>query len=129
MSKKAFSSDSSLPFSEVVISNGMAYVSGQIGFDKNDQLVDGGIESQTHATFENLKTVLSQAGLGLKDVVRAGCYLVNKEDLPAFNKVYSENFISDKPARSTVFVAGLPIEGSIVEIDVIADASDNNLTP
>lgn len=122
MSKKTFSSDPSLPFSEAVISGGMAYVSGQIGFDKDDKLVEG-IEAQTHATFENIKSVLEKAGLGLEDVVRAGCYLVSRGDLDAFNKIYSEYFTSEKPARSTIFVAGLPIEGSIVEIDVVANTS------
>jgi 2-iminobutanoate/2-iminopropanoate deaminase len=120
MSKQAITSDKSLPFSEVVIANGMAYVSGQIGFNREGELVDGGIEAQTRATFENLKTVLAKANLGLEDVVRSGCYLVNREDLTTFNKIYAEYFTSDKPARSTVFVAGLPIKRSIVEIDVVA---------
>lgn len=120
MSKKAFSSDPTLPFSEIVVAGGLAYAAGQIGFDSEGKLVEGGIEFQTRATIENLKTVLLIAGLGLEDVVRTGCYLVNREDLATFNKVYAEYFTSDKPARSTIFVVGLPVEGSIVEIDAVA---------
>ena len=120
MSKQAFSSDPSLPFSEIVVANGLAYASGQIGFDSEGKLVEGGIEAQTRATFENLKGVLRMADLGLGDVIRTGCYLVNREDLATFNKVYAEYFTSDKPARSTIFVKGLPIERSIVEIDAVA---------
>lgn len=120
MSKKVFSSDPSLPFSEIIVANGLAYAAGQIGFDGEGKLVEGGIEEQTRATIENLKAVLQKADLRLEDVIRTGCYLVNREDLATFNKIYVEYFKTDKPARSTIFVKGLPIEGSIVEIDAVA---------
>jgi 2-iminobutanoate/2-iminopropanoate deaminase len=125
MSKKAITSDPSLPFSEIVISNGVAYVSGQVSIDDNAKLIGGGIEEQTKITLENLKTVLEKAGLGMENVVRTGCYLLNREDLPGFAKVYSQYFTSEKPARSTIFISSLPIEGTIVEIDAVADASDS----
>lgn len=120
MNKKVFTSDPSLPFSEVVISNGVAYVSGQVSIDEKAKLIEGGIEEQTRVTLENLKAVLQKAGLSLENVVRTGCYLVSKEDLPGFVKVYNQYFTGDKPARSTIFISSLPIDGTIVEIDCIA---------
>jgi 2-iminobutanoate/2-iminopropanoate deaminase len=120
VNKKVFTSDPSLPFSEVVIANGVAYVSGQVSIDENAKLIEGGIEEQTKVTLDNLKTVLQKAGLGLENVIRTGCYLLNREDLPGFAKVYSQYFTSDKPARSTIFISSLPIEGTIVEIDCVA---------
>lgn len=122
MNKKVVTSNPELPFSEAVISNGMAYISGQVSIDENAKLIEGGIEEQTKLTLENLKTVLEKAGLNLGDVVRTGCYLLNREDLPGFAKTYSQYFTSDKPARSTIFVSSLPIEGTIVEIDAVAVA-------
>jgi len=122
MSKKTFGTDPVVPLSDIVVANGLAYTSGQIGFDDKMHLVAGGIKEQTHATFENLKNVLQKAGLNLEDVVRCGCYLVNREDLGEFNKIYSEYFTKDKPARSTIFISGLPVPGSIVEIDAVAEA-------
>jgi len=123
MSKRVVTSDPSLPFSEIVISGGLAYVSGQVSIDENAKLIEGGIEEQTKVTIENLKAVLAKAGLGLGDVVRTGCYLLRREDLPGFAKVYAQYFTSEKPARSTIFVSSLPIEGTIVEIDAVVDAS------
>ena len=120
MTKKIITSDPSLPFSEVVISNGVAYISGQVSIDEKANLIEGGIEEQTKVSLENLKIVLAKAGLGLDNVVRTGCYLLNREDLPGFAKVYGEYFTGDKPARSTIFVSSLPIEGTIVEIDAVA---------
>lgn len=130
MSKETITSDPSLPFSEIVISSGLAFVSGQVSIDENAKLIEGGIEEQTKVTIENLKAVLAKAGLELDDVVMTGCYLLNREDLSGFGKIYSQYFTSEKPARSTIFVSSLPIEGTIVEIDAIADASDiNRFTP
>ena len=120
MNKKAISTDSALPFSEIVIAGGMAYVSGQVSIDKNAKLIEGGIEEQTKVTLENLKTALEKVGLSLDNVVRTGCYLLNRGDLPGFAKVYAQYFTKDKPARSTIFVSSLPIEGTIVEIDAVA---------
>jgi 2-iminobutanoate/2-iminopropanoate deaminase len=120
MNKRVVTSDPSLPFSEVVISNGMAYVSGQVSIDSEANLVEGGIEEQTKVTLENLKTVLEKAGLGLENVVRTGCYLLSRKDLAGFAEVYGQYFTSEKPARSTVFISSLPIEGTIVEIDCVA---------
>lgn len=122
MKKKAITSDSSLPFSEVVTINGMAYVSGQVSIDAKAKLIDGDIEAQAKVTLENLKVVLGKVGLSLEDVVRTGCYLINKEDLSGFNKVYDQYFTSEKPARSTIIISSLPIEGTIVEIDAVAAA-------
>jgi 2-iminobutanoate/2-iminopropanoate deaminase len=86
MNKRAITSDPSLPFSEVVISNGLAFVSGQVSIDDNAKLIDGGIEEQTKVTFDNLKNALQKAGLGLEHIVRTNCYLTNREDLAGFNK-------------------------------------------
>jgi len=120
MNKKVITPDASLPFSEIVISNNTAYVSGQVSIDDKANLVEGDIEAQTKVTLENLKKVLENAGLGLENVVRTGCYLLNRKDLPGFGKVYAEYFTKDKPARSTIFISSLPIEGTIVEIDAVA---------
>ena len=122
MNKKTFGADPVAPLSDIVVAGGLAYTSGQIGFDDEMNLIEGGIEEQTHATFKNLKNVLAKAGLSLEDVLRCGCYLVNREDLASFNKIYAEYFTGDKPARSTIFISSLPVEGSIVEIDAVAAA-------
>ncbi len=118
MSKQVFTGDHPLPFSDLIIQNGTAYVAGQVGFDKDDKLADN-IEDQTRQTLENLKKLLAKGGLGLENVVKVGVYLVNKEDFADFNKVYSEYFKNDKPVRTTIF-CGLAKPEFLVEIDAIA---------
>jgi len=50
MNKKVITTDPSLPFSEIVISNGMAFVSGQVSIDASAKLIEGDIETQTKVT-------------------------------------------------------------------------------
>lgn len=118
MSKQVFASDAPLPFSNLIMQNGTAYVAGQVGFDSQDKLADN-IEDQTRQTIENLKNVLEKAGLSLENVVKVGAYLPNKDDFAGFNKIYADYFKKDKPVRTTIF-AGLAKEDFLVEIDAIA---------
>ena len=48
-------------------------------------------------------------------------FLKDIKDFAAMNKVYSEFFKTDCPARSAVQIAALPKDG-LVEIEVIAEA-------
>ena len=68
---------------------------------------------------ENIRELLSLAGCTLEDVVKATVWLVNAEDLPEFNRVYSEYMSGSPPARSAV-CSKLVIPGALVEIEVIA---------
>lgn len=119
MSKKVFVSSTPLPFSDMVIQNSRAYVAGQVGFDKEEQLADN-IQDQTQAAIENLKEVLERGGLGLENVVMIGAYLVNKQDFAGFNEIYAKYFKEDKPVRTTIF-CGLARDDFLVEIDAIAE--------
>ena len=61
---------------------------------KNDstELVDGGIEAQTHQVMKNLLEVLDAAGSSLEKVIFARVYLVNFGDFDKMNSVYASYF-------------------------------------
>lgn len=108
------------PYSQAVVAGGFVFASGQIPIDpKTGDLVGGTIEQSTEKVFDNLEAVLRGAGLSLADVVRTTVYLAKGDDFAAMNRVYAKRMGETRPARSTVFVAGLP-KGSPVEIDLIA---------
>jgi 2-iminobutanoate/2-iminopropanoate deaminase len=111
------------PYSQAVVFNGMAYLSGQIPLDPvTNQLIDGGIELQTERVLENLKAVLEAAGASLTSVVKTTVFLKDMADFPKMNEIYSRYFVENPPARSTVQAARLPRDVS-VEIDCIAIAA------
>ncbi|GAB3702963.1 RidA family protein [Spirosoma flavus] len=108
------------PFSPGVISNGLLFVSGQVGTDASAKLVSGGIEAETKQTIQNIETILKDAGTSLDNVVSVTVYLTNIDDFPKMNAVYKQFFKEDTyPARTTVGVAKLVL-GASVEITMTA---------
>ncbi len=108
------------PYSQAVIANGVAYLSGQIALDPaTNQLVDGDITVQTDRVIQNLKAVLEASGASLESVVKTTVFLKDMSDFPKMNEVYGRYFAANAPARSTVQAAKLPRDVS-VEIDAIA---------
>jgi 2-iminobutanoate/2-iminopropanoate deaminase len=108
------------PYSQAVVVNGVAYLSGQIPIDPStNQLIEGGIEQQTERVLENLKAVLAAAGASFASVVKTTVFLKDMAEFPKMNEVYSRYFPENPPARSTVQAAKLPRDVSI-EIDCIA---------
>ncbi|MBI5297300.1 MAG: RidA family protein [Chloroflexi bacterium] len=108
------------PYSQAVRIDGLVYTAGQTALDPATmELVEGGVEAQTHQVFANLKAVLEAAGSGLNYVIKTTVFLKDMGDFAAMNGVYSSYFPENPPARSTVAVAGLP-KGGMVEIEMIA---------
>ena len=67
------------------------------------------MEAQCHSVFQNLKSVLEDAGASWDDMVDITCFLTDmKADFPTFNRVYAEYFTDNKPARTTVEIGALP---------------------
>jgi 2-iminobutanoate/2-iminopropanoate deaminase len=108
------------PYSQAVVSNGTAYLSGQIPLDPaTGQIVEGDIAAQTARVLENLKAVLAACGSSLDQVLKTTVYLKDLGEFARMNEVYARYFPATPPARSTVEVARLPREARI-EIDAIA---------
>lgn len=108
------------PYSQAVISNGWAFLSGQIPLDPaTNQIIEGGIGVQTERVLENLKSVLEAAGSSLDRVVKTTVYLKDMGEFAIMNEVYGRYFASNPPARATVEVARLPRDVR-VEIECVA---------
>jgi 2-iminobutanoate/2-iminopropanoate deaminase len=110
------------PYSQAVLWNGVAFLSGQIPIDPaTNQLVEGDIAAQTERVMLNLKALLEASGASLDSVVKTTVFLKDMADFPKMNEVYGRFFSTNPPARSTVQAARLPRDVSI-EIDAIAIA-------
>ncbi|HYL78837.1 MAG TPA: RidA family protein [Bryobacteraceae bacterium] len=108
------------PYTQAIVHNGIAYLSGQIPLDPvTNQLVEGDITVQTERVLENVKAVLEACGASLGSVLKTTVFLKDMGDFPKMNEVYGRYFAQNPPARSTVQAAKLPRDVS-VEIDAIA---------
>lgn len=107
------------PYSQAIQFSGLLFVSGQIALDPNSgEFVEGGIEPQTEQVLENLKAIIEEAGMTLKDVLKCSCFIKNMDDFAAFNSVYDRYFGANPPARETIEVARLPKDAQ-VEVSAI----------
>ncbi|KUO53152.1 MAG: reactive intermediate/imine deaminase [Desulfitibacter sp. BRH_c19] len=123
MPRKAINADGAVsvgPYSHAVESGNLIYLSGQTPIDsKTGKLVEGDIITQTEQSFKNLFNVLYSAGLSPDDVIKVTVFLTDMRDFLAMNSVYSKQFSSPYPARTTIGVNELPL-GAQVEIEMIA---------
>ena len=124
MDKKIVSTDAAPkaigPYSQAVIANGFAFLSGQIPLDPaTNQLIEGDIAAQTERVLENLKAVLASCGSSLAGVVKTTVFLKDMGEFAKMNEVYGRYFNENPPARATVEAARLPRDVR-VEIECIA---------
>ena len=104
-----------LPFSSAVRIGDILYVSGQMGFREDGTLPDG-MEAQARQTMENIRAVLTSAGLGFSDVFHCTVMLADMSQWAAFNAVYLEYFSEPLPTRSAFGASGLAL-GGLVELE------------
>jgi 2-iminobutanoate/2-iminopropanoate deaminase len=111
-----------VPLSQAVKAGDWVFASGQLGLDgTTGRLVPGGIAAETRQVCENLKAVLEAGGSGLDRVVKVTIYMVDLGELIEMNRVFSEYFPVDPPARTTFECRAL-VGGARIEIEAIAMA-------
>src|SRR5688572_25190851 len=106
-------------FPQAVITDAMIFLSGTPGFDVSGQVVSGDFEDQARQSFQNIKTILQEAGSDLSKVVKTTVFIVAGNDFAVLNKVYSEFFGDNPPARSTPQVMPFPA-GILISVECIA---------
>jgi enamine deaminase RidA (YjgF/YER057c/UK114 family) len=106
-------------YSRAVEERGWIFVSGTIGIDSTTGQLPPGAEAQAEGAFGIIDAALSEAGAGLKDVVRCSVFVVRREDIPAVASVLRVKFRDIRPANTTV-ICELPNPQALVEIEVMA---------
>ena len=108
------------PYSQAIQVNNTLYLAGQIALDPaTGQLIDGGIEIQTHRVMQNLEAVLHAAGFDFDDVVQTQVYLSDLNHYKPMNAVYAKYFSDAPPTRAVVEAARIPRD-ALVEIMMVA---------
>jgi len=109
------------PYNQAVLKGNMLYTSGQIAIDpKTGNMNTEDIKIETKTVMENLKAVLSEAGMTFENVLKTSIFISDMKNFIAINEVYATYFNeATAPARETVEVANLPKYVN-VEISLIA---------
>ncbi len=112
---------SEAPFSQVVLDDNYAYLSGLVAADFPEgqaELGDSGKE--TRRVLGAIDRILKEIGLDMGRIVRVDVHLANLDDFDAMDAAYREFFENNKyPARTTTESSRL-FGGSRVEITCMA---------
>jgi enamine deaminase RidA (YjgF/YER057c/UK114 family) len=97
------------------------YIAGQVGRDESLNVVEGK-EAQFAQAFENVKKVLTTAGVTFDDVVEMVTYHTDMRDLSLFMQVKDRYFtnLDRLPTWTGIGTTGLAMPGLLVEIKCTA---------
>ena len=80
-----------------------------VTLDENGNIVSYDIETQCHSVFENVRTILLEAGSSWNRLVDVTVFLTNmKDDFKTYNAIYAQYFAENQPCRTTVEISSLP---------------------
>jgi len=108
------------PYSQAILVDNTLYCSGQIAINPQDgMLITSDILAETNQVMQNLAAVLEEAEMTFENVVKCSVFLKDISQYRDVNKVYTQYFGENPPARETVEVSVLP-KNVNVEISLIA---------
>jgi len=108
------------PYNQAIIAGDFIFLSGQVAIDAaTGELVLDDIKTETTKVMENIKAILTEAGIGFGHIVKTTIFLTDMQNFAQVNEVYGSYFTDQFPARETVAVLGLP-KNVNVEISVTA---------
>ncbi len=80
-----------------------------VTLDSQGNILAYDIETQCRSVFENVRTILEEAGSSWDKLVDVTVFLTNmKDDFKTYNQLYAEYFKDCQPCRTTVEVKSLP---------------------
>ncbi|WP_309118128.1 RidA family protein [Paenibacillus sp.] len=109
-------------YSQAVKLGDTVYVAGTCPFELGGEkrvLHPDDVAAQTRAVLDYISVILKEAGSSLDHVLKVTAFLDDLDRFAEYDRVYSEYFRVDPPARSTVEIVKFP-KGMCVEIECIA---------
>ena len=107
-------------FPQAVITDNYIFLSGMPGLDPiTGKVTSDDFEDQARQCFLNIKTVLEEGGSNMTKIVKTTVFMVTGNDFTILNKIYSEFFPENAPARSTPQVMPFPA-GILISVECIA---------
>lgn len=107
-------------FPQAVIAEKFIFLSGTAGLDPDTgKIVGDSFEDQARAAFQNIRTILEDAGSSMSKVIKTTIFMVQGNDFAILNKVYSEFFPENPPARSAPQTMPFP-GGILISVECIA---------
>jgi 2-iminobutanoate/2-iminopropanoate deaminase len=94
-------------------------ISGQVGVRADGALADG-FEAQMEAAFDNLLSILADAGMEAADLVKISVFATVPGSVAAYRSIRDRRLAGHAPAATYLEVAGLARPEWLVEIEAEA---------
>ena len=108
-------------------SGDLLFVSGQLALDDHGTLVGPARwDVQARQCLQRIERELHHHGAGMEDVVRLTCYLVDAAGYPAYARARLELYPDLQAAGTSVVVAGLLVDGALLEVEATAVRPDHD---
>jgi 2-iminobutanoate/2-iminopropanoate deaminase len=106
--------------SQAVRAGGWVHVAGQVSV--RDGIVVGPADAlaQSEQCFANIRAALQAAGADLDQVVKLGCFLVDRHAYGAYAQVRNRLFATNPPASTVLIVSGLLMPELLLEVEALA---------
>lgn len=106
-------------YSQCIEHNGILYLSGQLPINPVTKEISGEITGQTKQVFDNIETILSEAGSSLDKIIQVRIYISDIQLWDEINELYSGIFWNHRPVRSILPVNQLHFN-CLLEVEVLA---------
>lgn len=107
------------PFSNAILVGDTLYLSGNIGLDPKTGKAPDKIEDEIKLLLDSYKTLLTQAGFTMDDLVYVQISCTDLAYYDKFNAIYKTYFTRDLPTRQFIGVASI-LRGGHFEMQAIA---------
>jgi 2-iminobutanoate/2-iminopropanoate deaminase len=99
----------------------LVYVSGQLAFDENHELVGkGDVGAQTEQVLKNIERALTELGGTMADVVQVTVFVKDMSGLRAIHEARLRAFPPPYPTSTLVAVSAFVHPDALIEINAVA---------
>src|ERR1700731_2036246 len=86
------------PYSQAITAGNFVFVSGQVAINPStNELVLDDIKTETKQVMENIKFILTEAGIDFSNIVKTSIFLKDMQSFSQVNEVYGAYFKDQFP--------------------------------
>jgi 2-iminobutanoate/2-iminopropanoate deaminase len=103
----------------------LVFTSGQLGI-RADATIPPDCEAQAELCFANIGAILAEDSMTMANVVRLNAYVTDRAHMQGYMRSRDRQFPGTPPASTLMIVSGFTRPEFVVEIEVVAAASQDH---
>ena len=105
---------------EISSAKRIVYVSGTPGINSDNGKLPESFAEQAELAWKNIIQILSEADMGVEDIVKLTQHLIRREDLVAYRDIRTKYLGKCAPASMLTFLPELVWPDMLIELEVVA---------